>query len=172
MFNYKASRSLVHAVLSSAIKDRDEGFVDSPLCKFWCELGGVDYKEFKAKFEERLEQCKRPHVHARGKLLYKLPEIEELRAIAKECTLGQMSRMFNCSPQSLSYFLRKNKIEYIKKHQQYKTYMYRGVRYNLTTLCLKYKIHPTTFLARLDKGFSVREAIEEPIIIKFRRKGK
>lgn len=169
MFNYKASRSLVHAVLSSAIKDRDEVFVDSPLCEFWCELGGVDYKEFKAKFDEYMSHGKVHHCITGGQFMNKLPDIEELRNIAKDSTIGQMSRMFNCSPQSLSYFLHKNKIAYIKKHQQYKTYMYRGVRYNLTTLCRKYKIHPTTFLARLDKGFSVREAIEEPIQIKFRK---
>lgn len=172
MFNYKASRSLVHAVLISAIKERDEGFVDSPLCKFWCDLGGIDYKEFKAKFEEYIKQSKVPHAFTWEKLMNKLPAIEELRVIAKNNTLAQMSRMFNCSPQSLRYFLRKNRIEYIKTNQLYRTYMYKGVRYGLTTLCRKFNIHPTTFLARLDRGFSVKEAIEEPLITKFRRKSK
>lgn len=170
MFNYKATKSLVHAVLVSAIKERDAGFVNSPRCEFWCELGELDYKKFKAKFEEYMNQCNVPYAVTWGHLINKLPEIEELRAIAKDSTLGHMSRMFNVDSRSLSYFLRRNGIEYVKVNQMYKTYMYRGVRYNLTALCREYKIHPTTFLARLNKGFSVKEAIEEPIRIKFRKR--
>lgn len=169
MFSIKGSSALAEAVLLSSIKELDEEFVDSSICEYWCDLGGFSYREFKEKFKQYMKDGNLQHADVRGRLISKLPPIQELRDIAKDKTLGQLCKMFHVSAQNLNYYLHKYNIEYIKANQNYRQYMYKGVRYTLTKLCSRYGINKTTFLERLSRGYSVKEAVELPIQTKFHK---
>lgn len=167
MFSGRGSSKLAEAVLISAIKDCDEEFVDSPICEYWCDLGGFSYKDVKEKFKEYMKDGNVQYAYARTNFRRKLPPTQELIDIAKDKTLMQLCKMFHAPKQQLSYYLHKNNIEYIKDKPNPRQYMYKGVRYTLTELCSKYGINTSTFLERLSRGYTVKEAIEIPIQTKF-----